>query len=826
MRKVALLLVLVMMVSCVSAFGLAEDPVIKESASGFYYIEAEGNRPRLSAASADKFFQVDGEWFKDMNGNGELDVYEDWRLDKETRAWDVVGKMSLEEKAGTLVFSGIGGKNGSVATDFSGDGTGGGNRDYNNEELYTSHEVMYTLDGVNYCPMPFQIQDMHVTTYIAALTGMPKDQLDVLNRIQTIAEDTALGIPVTFSGDRSYNTWGGMIDMPHYAFGVAHDPELLYNLVSEYAKEGAAIGYQQVFHGYGNEIGSFYGDDPNYIAEMSAIETKAYNDYNFQAHSKHFIARGGRSNYAGAKSPADLLDSWLVGWKAVVDAGTEWVMTNNNQGVTGGGLQTYMDSATYALLRDHLGYDGVICLDWPLDMASLMQQTGITPDGTDVSTLSAVERYALILNTGVDMFSALGVVPGTDIEAYSDSGFRRAFPDLIAQTVTDKLVSEEDFNYHVFRVIRNKMGQGLFENPYHDWEEALALISNGHYTTDSPIPLNNDEIDQYRRPEIKEMEEKLMVKSTIMFKNDGILPLKAEAKVYLDSNCNSKDNLTAAIESKATVVEELTEANVAVFHVSSFNDAYELMIEDAQAANVPVIIIFEGTVSSEPALRQFIEANALLMQTYNNTPDHGSSTGSFYRYVKPSITVEMLFGEKEPAGKSLYELGYEASAKALSWGELQDDIGVSDEVRLYMAMLAKENPNIDMPNNLGDVIVTDGFGIEYSKPADIQLSLLTLPRMVEEKEVEGSSGGTQLQTTVSNIIPKAGEPFKISFVAKNNGEGDGLITVPVLANGEVVAEKIVGLTAGQFRVITVYVTLEAGEYTLTVGDMSSNIVVE
>ena len=120
--------------------------------------------------------------------------------------------------------------------------------------------------------MPFQIQDEHVTTFIAALTGMPKDQLDVFNRIQAIAEDTPLGIPATFSGDRTYNTWGGMIDAPHYAFGVARDPELLYNLMSEYAKEGAAIGYHQVFHGYGNEIGSFYGDDPNYIAEMSAIE--------------------------------------------------------------------------------------------------------------------------------------------------------------------------------------------------------------------------------------------------------------------------------------------------------------------------------------------------------------------------------------------------------------------------------------------------------------------------------------------------------------------------------------------------------------------------
>lgn len=161
---------------------------------------------------------------------------------------------------------------------------------------------------------------------------------------------------------------------------------------------------------------------------MAAIETHAYDDNGFNSHSKHFIARGGRNSYTAARSPADLIDSWLVGWKAVVDAGTQWVMTNNNVGVTGNTLQTYMDKDTYTLLRDELGYDGIICLDWPLDINSLMSKTGTTSDGVDVSTLSAVERYALILNTGIDMFSCHGAMPGTDIEAYSECSTVRSLP--------------------------------------------------------------------------------------------------------------------------------------------------------------------------------------------------------------------------------------------------------------------------------------------------------------------------------------------------------------------------------------------------------------
>ena len=112
----------------------------------------------------------------------------------------------------------------------------------------------------------------------------------------------------------------------------------------------------------------------------------------------------------------------------------------------------------------------------------------------------------------------------------------------------------------------------------------------------------------------------------------------------------------------------------------------------------------------------------------------------------------------------------------------------------------------------------------YSKPADIQLSLLTVPRVAKTEEVD-SNGSKSTQTSVGNITPKAGEAFTIYFVAENVGEGDGLIIVPVLANGELVAEKVVSVTADQFRVINVSLILEAGDYVITVGDMTAQLTV-
>ena len=829
MKKLSLFLAVVMVLTSIGLTGLAETSPIKESASGFYYIEAEGDRPRLSAASADKFMQVDGEWFKDMNGNGALDAYEDWRLTSEERTADLLTKMSLEQKTGTLSFGGIGGKNGITVTNLSKDDLSTGQTGVSfiqpdSEQMNNETDPYIVVDGVTYAPVAYQIKTMYETTMIAAMTGMPKDQLDVLNKIQSIAEDTELGIPVVFSGDRTYNTWGGMIDAAHYAFGIARDEELLYNLYSEYAKESVALGYHQVFHGYGNEIGSFYGDDPNYIAKMSALETRAYEDNGFNSHSKHFIARGGRNSYTAARSPADLIDSWMVGWKAVVDAGTQWIMTNNNVGRTEG-LQTYFDKETYSLLRDDLGYNGIICLDWPLSASSLMSKTGITTDGIDVSTLTLGERYTLILDVGIDMFSCYGACKGVELNEVDDGLSNCYHPDAIIAEIEAGKYTEEELDVHVARVLKNKFDLGIFENPYRDWEEAVAVIGEAAANTDI-IPMSNDEINELRRPEITAMEEQLMVESTILLKNDDVLPLSADKKVYVDSTADaSKEKLSAAFAERGTLVSSLEEADVCVIEVSSFNDAYELMIEDAQDAGVAIVTVFEGTNSSEPDLQAFMDADALIMQTYRNTPDHGSSIGSFYRYVTPSITVEMLYGEKEPTGKTLFELAYDADDETLSWGELQDDIGVDTKTRLYMAMLAKNNPNIEMPNNLGDVIVTTDYGMSYTNAPDIQLSLLTLPQHVEAVEVE-SYGSTSTQTSVVNTNPKAGEPFEINFVAENKGSGAGIITVEVKDGDTVIAEKLVGLTEGQFRVISMDIVLEAGEHTITVGDLSATIVVE
>ena len=249
-------------------------------------------------AHVKNIIEVDGLKFKDLNGNGTLDVYEDWRQPVDARVDDLLNQMTLDEEIGLLWHASTGGTFTSMYP-------------YTEEWLYSNEPTYTAADGSCYVPMYHSIISDNVTTYLHNVNGTPETLIYENNAFQEIAETARLGIPVVLSCDRSYNTWAGMVNMPNYAVGIAHDPELLYNLVAQYAKEERAIGFHVPFHSYGVEIGSWYGDDVNYIAKMVGIETKAYEENGVNACTKHFVARGGRSNYFNAKSPANLVDSWL-----------------------------------------------------------------------------------------------------------------------------------------------------------------------------------------------------------------------------------------------------------------------------------------------------------------------------------------------------------------------------------------------------------------------------------------------------------------------------------------------------------------------------------
>ena len=69
-----------------------------------YKIYKNPGGPDIGTVDA-KVLEVDGKYFKDLAGTGELLPYEDWRLDAQTRAEDLAKRLSVEEIAGLMMYS-------------------------------------------------------------------------------------------------------------------------------------------------------------------------------------------------------------------------------------------------------------------------------------------------------------------------------------------------------------------------------------------------------------------------------------------------------------------------------------------------------------------------------------------------------------------------------------------------------------------------------------------------------------------------------------------------------------------------------------------------
>ena len=115
--------------------------------------------------------------FRDLNKNGELDVYEDSRQNIELRIDDLLSRMTIEEKAGMMWHPPIGvGKKGEVL----------GKPDIAALNMVSTYDVL-----VNKKMNHFNLFSIPASRFLATW----------YNSIQKIAEQTRLGIPVTISTD-------------------------------------------------------------------------------------------------------------------------------------------------------------------------------------------------------------------------------------------------------------------------------------------------------------------------------------------------------------------------------------------------------------------------------------------------------------------------------------------------------------------------------------------------------------------------------------------------------------------------------------------------
>ena len=274
------------------------------------------------------------------------------------------------------------------------------------------------------------------------------------------------------------------------------------------------------------------------------------------------------------------------------------------------------------------------------------------------------------------------------------------------------------------------------------------------------------------------------------------------------------------------------EVGVVVFSCFSVVvESAQYIIEEANAAGKPLILAVEAangsfaTGSVEPNTLTAENSAALLMLTYNAQPDHGSTMGNFFTHTLPSVLAEMLFGDREPSGKLMYEIARNSEDALSAWGELAYDTGVDPTTRLYMAATVRQNPTAELANNMGDVLYPAEFGMKYGEAADIKLNTLIMDTELATVERE-SMRGVQEVTLAVNKTQKSGEAFDIYMIAENAG-ADGTIFAEAYDGDQVVGSQVVSVEGGDFAIVTMKVTLDgAGEHTITVGENSLTVNVE
>lgn len=203
--------------------------------------DAASAQPVLGAR-VKSLLTIEGRQFKDLNANGSLDPYEDWRLTAEQRADDLVTRMSLEEKVGMMMIDTLNsGCEGTIDATAS---------DYINTQKMTRFVLrsVVKVTAESCSSPPAGARNGYVVT--------PQQLATFSNSIQEMAEQTPLGIPVLFK-DNARN---------HYEtdprFGISAGAGAFTEFPKEAGLAAAALGEEALKTG-----------KPPTIGDMSVIRT-------------------------------------------------------------------------------------------------------------------------------------------------------------------------------------------------------------------------------------------------------------------------------------------------------------------------------------------------------------------------------------------------------------------------------------------------------------------------------------------------------------------------------------------------------------------------
>lgn len=463
---------------------------VTDGKTTFTVVENPNGGTKLSFGSEAAFALLEEEdggftyAFKDMNGNGTLDAWEDWRKTYEERAADLAPQLSADQISGLMLFS----SHESAPTD----GLTDAQKQYLSESYLRN--VLYA-GGNDVEP---------VVTWTNALQGY----------VETLAAEDQPYIPVNFSSDPRHDAAdsyagaaGGTSQWPSFlGLGATFDPDIVLEFGKYASEEYRAMGLENALSPQIDlasdprwpRIAGTFGEDPDMGAEMAANyvegfqttydstgEAAGWGQGSVSTVIKHFpgdgAAEGGRESHTQsgkyAVMPGDNSAAHLKSFEAAMAAGAGGMMTSYSIVTDGEGkayfgnlMGTAYDKDRLDIARVDNNYDGVIVTDWGV--------TNSVEDGSDsfmgmawgAADLTVEERHFEILKTGHDQFGG-----NNDIEpiraAYKmwDEAFAAGELDVDAATRWAESGR---------RILTNIFSVGLYDNPFQDLEASLKIVGN------------------------------------------------------------------------------------------------------------------------------------------------------------------------------------------------------------------------------------------------------------------------------------------------------------------------------------------------------------
>lgn len=504
--------------------------------------QKKGQTIAYSPESGISILTVDGYAFKDLNRNGELDVYEDWRLSAEERAEDLAAQLTIEEIAGMMLYS-------SHQSVPSRGGMFGGAK-YDGKPYDQSGAAASDLSDAQ---KKFLTED-NLRAVLVTTVESPAVAAQWNNNMQALVEGMGHGVPVNTSSDPRHETsataeynYGAGGDISHWptSLGLAatFDPALVEEFGRIAAEEYRALGIATAL-------------SPQIDLATEPRWTRFYGTFGESPELDTDMARAYVDGFQTSTGKDEIADGW--GYKSVNAMVKHWPSGGPEEGgrdahynygkyavYPGGAFETHLKPFTEGafklngatgmasavmpyytistgvdpsgknvgnsfskyiitdLLREKYGYDGVVCTDWNItyDNAGIDRFDGKC---WGVEELTVAQRHYECLKAGVDQFGGNND-KGPVLEAY-------------AMWVEEfgKDSADARFRASAKRLLMNSFRTGLFENPYLDPAVSAEVVG---------------------KPEFMEKGYQAQLKSVVMVKNsDCVLPMKsvvAKPKVYV-----------------------------------------------------------------------------------------------------------------------------------------------------------------------------------------------------------------------------------------------------------------------------------------------------